>query len=322
MPFHLDVKDLYLYYSTLKGVVKAVDGVSFNLRRGEALALIGESGCGKSSLSRAILRLLPRNVAKYVGKVLLDGDDIMMYDDERFRKEIRWLKISYVPQAAMNSLNPVIKVGDQIAEPLIIHMDIEKEEALEKAAKMLDIVGIPQDFLTRYPFELSGGMRQRVAIAMSLITEPEILIMDEPTSALDVLTQANIMNEMKEIRKKMNLTLIYITHDISVSSELADKVAVMYAGNIVEFGPAEKMYSKPTHPYSKLLLDSVPTLREDKEPSSIRGSPPSLINPPEGCRFKDRCPYKFNKCDEEPPAFNIDGSSFVKCWLYKVGGDN
>ncbi len=310
----LEVNDLYLYYKTLKGIVKAVDGVSFSLKNGEAMALIGESGCGKSSLSRAILRLLPRNTYKYDGVVKLDGVNVMEFDDEKFRKEIRWVKISYVPQAAMNALNPVIRVGDQIAEPLIIHLGMEKKEALEKAAKMLDIVNIPPDFINRYPFELSGGMRQRVAIAMALVTDPDLLIMDEPTSALDVLTQANIMNEMKDIRKRMKLTIIYITHDISVSSELADKVAVMYAGEIVEFSDAENFFREPAHPYSKLLLYSVPTLRVDREPIFIKGQPPSLIDPPVGCRFKDRCPYRFDKCDEHPPVVPTNGG-FATCWL-------
>lgn len=314
MSMHLDVENLYLYYKTLKGVVKAVDGVYFKLERGEAMALIGESGCGKSSLSRAILRLLPRNTYRYDGVVRLDGEDVMKYSDEKFRKEVRWVKISYVPQAAMNALNPVIKVGEQIAEPLIIHMGVHKEEALGKAAKMLDIVNIPSDFINRYPFELSGGMRQRVAIAMALVTDPELVIMDEPTSALDVLTQANIMNEMKDIRKRMNLTIIYITHDISVSSELADKVAVMYAGEIVEFSDADDFFKEPTHPYSQLLLYSVPTLRVDREPIHIKGQPPSLIDPPTGCRFKDRCPYRFDKCEEHPPITPTNGG-FAKCWL-------
>ena len=314
MGVDLEVNQLFLYYRTLKGVVKAVDGVSFAINRGESMALIGESGCGKSSLSRAILRLLPRNKYRYEGVIKLDGVNVMEYDDDRFRREVRWVKISYVPQAAMNALNPVIKVGDQIAEPLIIHFGMDKKEALEKAARMLDIVGIPPDFINRYPFELSGGMRQRVAIAMALVTDPDLLIMDEPTSALDVLTQANIMNEMKDIRKKMNLTIIYITHDISVSSELADKVAVMYAGEIVEFSDAECFFKEPSHPYSQLLLYSVPTLRVDREPIFIKGQPPSLIDPPKGCRFKDRCPYRFEKCDEHPPIVQTNGG-YASCWL-------
>ncbi|OYT30045.1 MAG: dipeptide/oligopeptide/nickel ABC transporter ATP-binding protein [Thermofilum sp. ex4484_82] len=314
MQRYFEVENLFLYYKTLKGIVKAVDGVSFHLNKGEAMALIGESGCGKSSLSRAILRLLPRNVHRYEGVVRLNGDNIMEYNDEKFRKEVRWVKISYVPQAAMNALNPVIKIGDQIAEPLILHKGVSKNEALEKAAKLLNIVNIPSDFINRYPFELSGGMRQRVAIAMALVADPEIVIMDEPTSALDVLTQANILNEIKDIRKKVNLTIIYITHDISVSSEIADKVAVMYAGEIVEFNDAEHFFKKPQHPYSKLLLYSVPTLRTDREPIYIKGSPPSLINPPTGCRFKDRCPYRFDKCEKSPPKVDMDGG-FAKCWL-------
>lgn len=314
----LEVEDLYLYYKTMKGVLRAVDGVSFGLEKGEALALIGESGCGKSSLARAILRLLPRNVYKYEGVIRLNGDNIMEYDDEKFRREVRWVKISYVPQEAMNALNPVIKVGEQIAEPLIIHKGMNKKEALERAAKMLELVNIPSDFLDRYPFELSGGMRQRVAIAMALVADPDVVIMDEPTSALDVLTQANIMNRIKEIRERTDITIIYITHDISVSSEIADKVAVMYAGEIVELNDAEKFFAEPRHPYSKLLLYSVPTLRVDREPIYIKGAPPSLIDPPRGCRFKERCPYRFEKCDEPPPKVSVDGG-FARCWLLEKG---
>jgi oligopeptide/dipeptide ABC transporter ATP-binding protein len=223
-----------------------------------------------------------------------------------------------VPQAAMNSLNPVLKVGDQVAEPLIIHLDLSKSQALERAKEMFKKVGVPVDFLNRYAFELSGGMRQRVAIAMALITNPELIIMDEPTSALDLLTQANIMNLLKRIKKETDASFILITHDIATSSELADRVIVMYAGQIVEDGDAKRFFEKPLHPYSHKLMASVPRLREIVEPEFIIGQPPSLVDPPKGCRFAARCPFVFEKCKQDPPLFNID-DRLVKCWLFESG---
>jgi len=225
-----------------------------------------------------------------------------------------------VPQAALNSLNPVIKVGQQVAEPIIIHKGVDKKTALEKARKALSMVGISETFAERYPFELSGGMKQRVIIAMALITDPDLIILDEPTSALDVLTQASIMNLLKTVKEKMAKTFIFITHDIAVSSELADKVAVMYAGQIVELASAEEFYNKPLHPYSIKLMASVPTLRMDKKLEFIPGVPPSLIDPPKGCRFAERCSWRFEKCKDEPPLFLVGVGSFVRCWLYESKG--
>lgn len=315
----LNVLNLIMYYRTIRGEVKAVDDVSFSMRRGETLAIIGESGCGKSSLAKSILRLLPRNVSVYKGKVLLNGINLMELDEDTFNREIRWTKITYVPQAALNSLNPVIKIGDQMIEPLLLHQKMDKSEALERAAKALRMVGVSDAFLYHYPFELSGGMKQRVIIATSLLTNPELMILDEPTSSLDVLTQANIMNLLKKIKKETSLSMIFITHDVALSSELADKVAVMYAGQIVELSGAENFYENPKHPYSQKLMESVPTLRRDKKLGFIPGSPPSLLNPPRGCRFAERCPFKFEKCSEDPPTILLNGDSYVKCWIYWKG---
>ncbi|HDQ34918.1 MAG TPA: ABC transporter ATP-binding protein [Chloroflexi bacterium] len=311
----LDVQDLILHFRATKGVVRAVDGVNFQLHRDEAVVVLGESGCGKTSLAKAILRLLPRNVHTYKGAVYLDGKDVMALTDEQYRRQVRWLRMSMVPQAAMNSLNPVLKVGDQVAEPSIIHNAMRKEEALAQASKMFKHVGVPQDFLHRYAFELSGGMRQRVAIAMALVTSPDLIVLDEPTSALDVLTQANIFNVLKEIKNELGISFILITHDIATSSELANSVAVMYAGQIVERSDAHRFFDRPLHPYSQKLMDSVPRLRTDKEPDFITGQPPSLLMPPTGCRFADRCTKRFDRCDEEPPTIELDGR-LVKCWLY------
>jgi oligopeptide/dipeptide ABC transporter ATP-binding protein len=279
------------------------------------VVILGESGCGKTSLAKAILRLLPRNVSKYTGKVYLNGTDVMKFKDEEFRHNVRWVGMSLVPQAAMNALNPVIRVGDQVAEPAMIHLGVRKEEAFNLSKQMFQHVGVPVDFLVRYPFELSGGMRQRVAIAMALVTSPSLIVLDEPTSALDLLTQANIFNVLKRIKKELGTSFILITHDIATSSELADEVAIMYAGQIVETGHAKEFFPAPLHPYAHMLMASVPRLRTDKDPEFIIGQPPSLINLPTSCRFAPRCPKRFEKCDQDPPMIEKDGRK-VKCWLY------
>jgi len=312
----LEVRNLYLYFRTLRGNVKAVDDVSLDLERGETLAIIGESGCGKTSLARAIMRYLPRNVALYKGTIVIDGIDVMKLSNREFDEKIRWVKISYVSQAALNSLNPVIKTLDHLIEPILLRKLATREEAVEKAREIVKLVGIPEDFLYRYPFELSGGMKQRIVIALSLITHPDIVILDEPTSALDVMTQANIMNLLKKLKKELKLTYIFITHDIGISSELADKVAVMYAGKIVEFGPSEQVYVEPLHPYSRALLNSVPRLHEEKIPTFVSGAPPSLLNPPKGCRFRPRCPNAMPMCEKEPPIVKLENGGYVQCWLY------
>ncbi len=311
----LQIEDLFLYFKTLHGEVQAVDGVNFELGTNRAVVILGESGCGKSSLAKAILRLLPRNSGKYAGHVFLDGKDVMELNEEEFRQNIRWASISMVPQAAMNALNPVIRVGEQVAEPAIVHLGVDKAEALGLVKKMFQHVGVSEDFINRYPFELSGGMRQRVAIAMALVTSPNLIILDEPTSALDVLTQANIFNVLKRLKKELGVSFILITHDIATSSELADDVAVMYAGQIVEMSDAYRFFDKPLHPYSQKLMASVPRLHGTKEPEFITGRPPSLIDLPKGCRFADRCPLRFERCAEEPPVFDKDRRK-VKCWLY------
>jgi len=312
----LHIENLVLHFRTQAGAVQAVDGVSFDLDHHRAVVILGESGCGKTSLSKAILRLLPRNVEKYSGQVLLEGQDVMMLNEEEFRHNVRWGAMSLVPQAAMNALNPVIRVGDQVAEPALIHLGISKAEALQLTRRMFQHVGVPEDFLNRYPFELSGGMRQRVALAMALVTSPALIVLDEPTSALDLLTQANIMNVLKRIKQELGTSFILITHDIATSSELADEVAIMYAGQIVEVGRAGDFFPAPLHPYSQMLMASVPRLRSDSDPMFITGQPPSLINLPKGCRFAARCPFRFGKCDHEPPTLVKDGRK-VKCWLYE-----
>jgi oligopeptide/dipeptide ABC transporter ATP-binding protein len=311
----LRIEHLILHFKTMNGTVQAVDDVDFDLDSNRAVVILGESGCGKTSLAKAMLRLLPRNVDKYEGRIFLQGIDVMAYDEEEFRKNVRWLGMSMVPQAAMNSLNPVLRVGDQVAEPAVVHLGLSKTEAMNLVEKMFQHVGVPLDFVNRYPFELSGGMRQRVALAMALVTSPSLIILDEPTSALDLLTQANIMNVLKRIKHELGTSFILITHDIATSSELADEVAIMYGGQVVEVGHARDFFPAPLHPYSQMLMASVPRLRSDSDPMFITGQPPSLLNPPTGCRFAARCPYRFEKCAEEPPMLGKNGRK-VKCWLH------
>jgi peptide/nickel transport system ATP-binding protein len=312
----LRLENLLLHFRTTQGVVQAVDSVNLDLDHTEAIVIVGESGCGKTSLARAVLRLLPRNVDAYSGNVYLEGTDVMNLDDEEFRRQIRWVRMSMVPQAAMNALNPVLRVGDQVAEPMMNHYSIKKSEALSQARTMFQRVGVPAGFLNRYAFELSGGMRQRVAIAMALVTVPALVVLDEPTSALDVLTQANIFNLLKRIKQEMEISFILITHDIATSSELADRVGVMYAGQIVEVSDAARFFTSPLHPYSQKLMASVPRLRGDQEPEFIVGQPPSLINLAPGCRFAPRCSLRFERCEQDPPLVGANRRQ-VKCWLYE-----
>lgn len=315
----LRVAGLRLHYRTTGGVVRAVDQVSFELGHGEALVVLGESGCGKTSLSRALLRLLPRNIAEFSGQVWLDGTDISALSEEQFRREVRWVQVSMVMQTSMNALNPVVRVGDQVAEPLRVHRNWSRERAVKRAAEVFELVGIAPDFLRRYPFELSGGMRQRAVLAMALVTEPKLVILDEPTSALDVLTQAGIMNQLKRIKRELGTSFVLITHDVATSSEIADRVALMYAGQIVELATAEQFFRDPAHPYAKLLMASVPRLHQVVRPEHIPGQPPSLLAVPEGCRFAARCPVRFERCAAEPAVIQLGARHEVRCWKYGAG---
>lgn len=314
----LKVRNLFLYYRSGGLIVKAVDGISFELQEKSAIALVGESGCGKSSTAIALMRLLPLNTARYEGEIYIDNLDVMRLPEEDFRKKVRWRLISIVFQGAMNALNPVLKIGFQVAEPLIHNLGLKRAEALPLAEEALEEVGLPRAVSERYPHELSGGMKQRVCIAMALVTKPKIVILDEPTSALDIITQANIINLLKQLKRERGLSYIFITHDLALSSELADYVAVMYGGKIVERGSADDIYVSPAHPYMKLLLNSIPRLRQDIPPSFIPGAPPDLRNPPPGCRFHPRCPFVIkDKCNiKEPPAFEVGNGHYVACWLY------
>jgi peptide/nickel transport system ATP-binding protein len=313
----LDVKNLKIYYFTLKGVVRAVDDVSFNVREGEVLGIAGESGSGKSTLGCGLMRLVPPPGRIVGGNIVVSGRDIVSMDEGTLRREIRWKVISMIFQGALNALNPVYTIGKQLVEPIIFHEDVSLKEAYERAAEMVKLVGLNEDVLRRYPHELSGGMKQRVMIAMALILRPKIVIADEPTTALDVVIQAQIMNLFKKIKKEFNQSIIFITHDLSLIAEIADNVAVMYAGKIVEYGNSDNVFNTPKHPYTQGLLKSIPRLKSKEKLSWIPGTPPDLRNPPVGCRFHPRCPYVMDVCRrEEPPIKDVGGNHLVACWLY------
>jgi peptide/nickel transport system ATP-binding protein len=314
----LEVKNVKTYFYTMRGVVKAVDDVNIEVSKGESLGLAGESGCGKSTLAFTIIRLVPPPGRIVGGSMIFQGLDITKMSEEEFRKKIRWKGISMIFQGAMNVLNPVYTVGDQLAEVFMLHKNYTKKEALAEAAKLLQMVGIEPRRLRSYPFELSGGMKQRVGIAMALALNPPLVIADEPTTALDVVVQAQIMNLLKKLKRELGTSIILISHDLSLIAELADKTAIMYAGKIVEYGSSDYVYKTPKHPYTQGLLGSIPRLRgEIRDLTWIPGIPPDLINPPPGCRFHPRCKYAMEKCKkEEPPMIEIEKGHYVACWLY------
>ncbi len=314
----LEVRNLKTYFFTTKGIVKAVDNVSFDLNRGEVLGIAGESGCGKSTTAYSIIRLVPPPGRIVSGEIVFEGKNILEMGEEEFRRKIRWKKISMVFQGAMNALNPVFTVGDQIAEVLMLHKGLTKKEAMEEVYKLLKMVGINPKRAKSYPHELSGGQKQRVMIAMALALRPPLVIADEPTTALDVVVQAQIMNLLKKLQREHKVSIILITHDLSLIAEIADKVAIMYAGKIVEYGTADQIYLNPQHPYTQGLLKSIPRIRGDiKKLEWIPGVPPDLIAPPPGCRFAPRCKYVMDICKkEEPPMVEVEPGHYVACWLH------
>ena len=316
----LEVEHLHIHYYTLRGIVRAVDDVSFTLDRGEVLGVAGESGCGKSTLGYGLMRLVPPPGRIVKGRIVIDGVDIVGLPEPVLRKRFRWKRISMIFQSAMNALNPVYTVGDQIAEAIVYHEGVSKKEALQRAEKLLKMVGLDASIVRRYPHELSGGQKQRVVIAMALALNPDIVIADEPTTALDVVVQAQILNLLKKLKREYDMSMIFISHDLSVIAELADKIAIMYAGEIVELGPAENVYTKPAHPYTQLLLKAIPRLHAPRgKLAYIPGSPPDLRKPPKGCRFAPRCPFAQPRCREEPPPNTKLGENHtVKCWLYRT----
>ncbi|MFN8591017.1 MAG: ABC transporter ATP-binding protein [Thermomicrobiales bacterium] len=321
----LAVNALSLWYDAGDGkTVRAVDGVSFTIeKRGEALGVVGESGSGKSSLALALMRMLPRNTARYYGSVLLDGQELMTLSADQFRREIRWQRIAMVFQGAMSVLNPVLRIGDQIAEPLRLENRYDKRAAAARVRELLERVGLAPEMATRYPHELSGGQRQRVGIATALALDPDLLILDEPTSALDVSVQAQIMNLLKDLKESPGISMLFITHDIGLASDLCDAIAVTYAGEQMELGPAERVLVTPHHPYTQRLLASLPRLHSNVPPTPMPGDSPDLAALPVGCRFRPRCPYRFEACVNHPPPIPLPDHGHVRCWLddRDVAGD-
>jgi len=298
----LDVNDLKTYYDTLSGPVKAVDGISFQVKEGEALGLAGESGCGKTTVALSILRILP-GAGKIVGGEMRFKDQDLVKLKEREMRQTRWKEISIVFQGAMNALNPLFKVRDQITEAILANESgTRKKEAHQRADKMLELVGIQPTRGDDYPHEFSGGMRQRALIAMSLACNPELLIADEPGTALDVIVQAQVLKLLSELKAKLNLSMILITHDLSIITELCEKGAIMYAGKIVEQGDLSSIFEGPLHPYTQGLINAFPSIKASKRRmTSIPGTPPDLLDPPSGCRFYPRCPYVMDICKEKEP---------------------
>jgi len=314
----LKVENLRMYYNTVRGNVKAVDDISFTVSTRESLGLAGESGCGKTSAALTIMRLLPSNGRIVDGTITLDGDDITKMGDKEVRQKIRWKRISMVFQGAMNALHPTYTVGHQIAEAMLEHEEVNKKEAMERAGKLLELVGIESSKTNRYPHELSGGMKQRVVTAMALACNPDLVIADEPTTALDVIVQAQVLRVMKELQSRLDLSWILITHDLSMIAETCKTAAIMYAGKIVERGSVVPMFKEPRHPYTQKLLGAFPSVLGPKtELSSIHGFPPDLLKPPTGCRFHPRCPQAMDVCRTEEPSFvECSKDQYVACHLY------
>jgi len=309
----LEVKNLSMHYDTLDGNVDAVKDISFSVKNGESFGLVGESGCGKTSVAMTLLQLQPDNSVITEGSIKLDGKELIGLSENELRK-VRWDSISIVFQGAMNAWNPVIKIGEQIREAMREHSpDSSKQKNIEKINELFNMVGLDETISDRFPHELSGGMKQRAVIALALSCDPKIIIADEPTTALDVVIQDQILNEIKKVQDLLGLSLIYISHDIAVIAEMTDKIAVMYAGSIVEIGPTKSVFESPKHAYTKALLDSTPSIQgEKKKLTSLDGEPPSLINEIKGCSFSPRCPSPSVACKNQS----------VEMGLIQVGEDH
>lgn len=315
----LQVEGLKTYFFTEEGWVHAVDGVDITVRRGETLGLVGESGSGKSVASLSLLRLVSEPGKIVEGQVLFEGDDLLTFNDQQMR-HIRGNRISMIFQQPTSYLNPVFRVGDQVTEVLQLHQGLNKSQARARVIELFTMVGLPDPAkrINNYPHELSGGQCQRVMIAMALACDPDLLIADEPTTALDVTIQAQILELMNSLRQKVNAGIILITHDMGVIAEVADTVAVMYAGQIVEYADVQQLFAEPKHPYTQGLLGSMPVLGEVKEQLAvIPGTVPNLVEPSAGCRFAPRCEHRFERCDQDPPLFPLAEQRRVRCWLYE-----
>ncbi len=317
----LEVKNLSAGYATVKGFVRAVDDVSFTLTKGEFMGIAGESGCGKSTLAYAIMRILRDRARIESGSIWFKGKDFASLPLEDVEPH-RWTDMAMVFQSAMNALNPVLSIGEQLTDAVHAHRQVTKAEAEGMAVAMLELVDINADRLRSYPHQLSGGMRQRVMIAMALILHPDLLIMDEPTTALDVVVQRSILEKIEELQTKLGFSVIFITHDLSLLVEISDALAIMYAGKIVECGPARELFSSPSHPYTQGLMDSFPSLTGPMvRIEGIKGKAPDLLSPPPGCRFAPRCPKVSPACLEAPGPGLVPSGSRRSCACVLVGGD-
>ena len=308
----ISIENLTTRYNTSKGLVHALEDVSFSIENGESIGIAGESACGKSTLGLSIIRMIT-NGKIFSGKIEFDGKSLLNVSDSNFDNDIRWKEISMVFQGAMNSLDPVFSIEHQFEEVLSQHdfQGDSKKLILDSLAS----VNLDESVLKKFPHELSGGMKQRVVIAMALILKPKFVIADEPTTALDVLIQAQIVNLFKQLKKDGHSFMI-ISHDLAVLSEVAEKIGIMYGGRMVEFGDSKDIFLEPKHPYTKGLLESIPVLSKESKPKYIPGIPPNLVNPSEGCRFYDRCPEAMEKCKKDPPKIKTK-SGYVLCWLYE-----
>ncbi len=315
----LEVRDLTVEYATERGPLRAVDGLSFDLAEGEALGIIGESGSGKTSLALALMRLLPSNGDLAGGSMHLAGEHLGAMTDEQFRASVRWSRMAMVFQGAMHSLNPVIRVGDQVGERLRAD-GVGKREARARVSELLTRVGLSATTAERYPHELSGGMKQRVMIATALTHDPPLLILDEPTSALDVSIQAQIMNLLKELKAERRISMLFITHDLALASDICDRIAVVYAGEVRELGSAEDVLGAPADPYTQRLLAAIPSLHDPTPPEFLRGAPPDLHEAVAGCRFRPRCPLAYDACAAAPPYLEIAPGHWARCWRHVAGG--
>lgn len=312
----LRIQDLKAYFTTRSGSVKAVDGISFDVEKGKAMGLAGESGCGKTTAALSILRILPSNGKIIGGKMLFKKWDLARLDEEEMREEVRWKEISIVFQGAMNALNPVYSIGHQIVEAIMLHeKDVERQEAWDRAGKLMELVGINASRLDNFPHEFSGGMRQRAMIAMALACNPSLFIADEPATALDVIVAAQVLQLLKELKERLALGMMLITHDLSIIAEICEKAAIMYAGKIAEYADVVTIFKNPQHPYTQGLIGAFPSIAGERvRMISIHGTTPDLLRPPPGCRFHPRCKYAKEICKTEDPDFSqIERGHFASC---------
>ncbi|WP_099611273.1 ABC transporter ATP-binding protein [Vibrio fujianensis] len=314
----LEINNLCVDYVSPNGVARAVNHVSLSIAPGETLGLAGESGCGKSTLAFAISRLhkVPALISE--GEILYKGSDVLKMND-RLLRDFRWNEVSVVFQSAMNSLNPVITIGEQLTDVILAHKKVSYKQAYERAVELLNIVGIHADRMKSFPHQLSGGMRQRVVIAIALVLKPKLIIMDEPTTALDVVVEREILNELYELKQKFGFSILFISHDLSLMGEIADRIGVMYAGNLIELGQASEVFGNPQHPYTKGLISSFPTIHGPKERLyGIPGNPVNLLNLPNGCNFQERCTVCVEECQQQAPQLiSVENGNLVSCHLIR-----